>query len=113
MVKVEGFPQYGKEQFEAAVASANNVQQGFKAIATAWGDYAKRSFQDGNAYLEKLAGSKSWDKAMELQGEFAKSSLETFVQESQKISGLYADLAKEAYKPFEEFASKLTPKSMG
>ena len=49
MVKVEGFPQYGKEQFEAAVASANNVQQGFKAIATAWGDYAKRSFQDGNA----------------------------------------------------------------
>ena len=50
---------------------------------------------------------------MELQGEFAKSSLETFVQESQKISGLYADLAKEAYKPFEEFASKLTPKSMG
>ena len=106
MVKVEGFPQYGKEQFEAAVASANNVQQGFKAIATAWGDYAKRSFQDGNAYLEKLAGSKSWDKAMELQGEFAKSSLETFVQESQKISGLYADLAKEAYKPFEKILEK-------
>ena len=82
-----------------------------QAIATAFGDYAKKSFEEGNAFLEKLAGSKSWDKALEVQAEYAKNSFESFVAESQKIGGLYADIAKQAYKPFEGFVAKLTPAS--
>ena len=39
MVKVEELQQYGKEQFDAAVASANTFSSGFQAIATAYGDY--------------------------------------------------------------------------
>ena len=103
MVKVEEFQQYGKEQFDAAVATANDFQKNFQAIATAFGDYAKKSFEDGSAFVEKLSGSKSWDKALEAQTEYAKSSYELFVAESQKIGGLYADIAKQAYKPLEGF----------
>ncbi len=44
-----------------------------------------------------------------MQTEYAKSTYETFVAESQKIGGLYADLAKQTYKPFEGFAAKLAP----
>jgi hypothetical protein len=109
MVKVEEFQQYGKEQFDAAVATANDFQKNFQAIATAFGDYAKKSFEDGSAFVEKLSGSKSWDKALEAQTEYAKSSYELFVAESQKIGGLYADIAKQAYKPLEGFAAKLNP----
>jgi hypothetical protein len=109
MVKVEDVQQYGKEQFDAAVTAANDYQKNIQAIATAFGDYAKKSFEDGNAFLEKLAGSKSWDKALEVQAEYAKNSFESFVAESQKIGGLYADIAKQAYKPFEGFVAKLTP----
>jgi hypothetical protein len=111
MVKVEDVQQYGKEQFDAAVAATNDYQKNVQAIATAFGDYAKKSFEDGNAFLEKLAGSKSWDKALEVQADYAKHSFESFVAESQKISGLYADIAKQAYKPFEGFVAKLTPAS--
>lgn len=109
MIKVEEFQRYGKEQFDTAVASATEFQKGVQAIATAVGDYARKSCEDGNAFVEKLIGTKSFDKALEAQSEYARNSYESFVAESQKIGGLYADLAKQAYKPFETFAAKLTP----
>jgi hypothetical protein len=52
---------------------------------------------------------KSLDKAMEAQTDFARSAYETFVAESQKIAGLYSDLAKTAFKPVETVVSKFTP----
>jgi phasin family protein len=109
MIKVEEIQQYGKEQFETAVASAGNFQRGFQAIATTVGDYTKKSFEDGNAFVEKLSGVKSLEKAIEAQTEYAKSAHEAFVAESQKVAELYADLAKQAFKPFEGFVAKMTP----
>jgi phasin family protein len=111
MIKVEEIQQYGKEQFETAVASASSFQRGFQAIATTVGDYTKKSFEDGNAFVEKLSGVKSLEKAIEAQTEYAKSAHETFVAESQKVAELYADLAKQAFKPFEGFVAKMTPAS--
>ncbi len=89
-----------KEQIDAAVASTNSFAGGVQAIATAYGDYTKKSFEDTRSFVEKLSGVKSLDKAIEIQTEFAKSAFETFVAESQKIGALYRDLAKQAYKPF-------------
>ncbi|MET0877957.1 MAG: phasin family protein [Tardiphaga sp.] len=109
MIKVEEIQQYGKEQFESAVASATTLQNGAQEIAAAVGDYTKKSFEDGNAYVAKLSGVKSLDKAIELQTEYAKSAYESFVAESHKIGELYADLAKQAYKPFEGFVAKMSP----
>ena len=102
VVKVEEIQQYGKEHFET-------VQSGLQAIATAYGDYTKKSFEDGKSFVEKLAGVKSLDKAIEVQTEYAKSAYETFVTESQKIAGLYADLAKQTYKPIEGLVAKYNP----
>jgi phasin family protein len=109
VVKVEEIQQYGKEQFETVVASASTLQSGFQAIATAYGDYTKKSFEDTKSFVEKLTGVKSLDKAIEVQTEYAKTSYETFVAESQKIAQLYADLAKQTYKPFEGLVAKFSP----
>jgi phasin family protein len=109
MMKIEEIQHYGKEQFETAVASASTFHKGVQAIATTVGDYTKKSFEDGNAFVEKLAGVKSLDKAIEAQTEYAKSAQERFVAESQKVAGLYADLAKQAFKPFEGLVAKMTP----
>jgi hypothetical protein len=106
MFKLEDIQNYGKEQLENAVASATSVQNGLQAIASAYGDYTKKSFEDTRSFVEKLSGVKSLDKALEAQTEYAKSSYETFVAESQKIAGLYGDLAKQAYKPVEGFVAK-------
>ena len=109
MIKVQDMQNYGKEHFETVVASATTVQNGLQAIATAYGDYSKKSFEDTKSFVEKLSGVKSLDKAIELQTEYAKSAYETFVAESQKIAGLYSDLAKETFKPIEGIVAKFTP----
>jgi phasin family protein len=111
MVKVEDIQNYGKEQLEQVVANATTFQSGIQAIATAYGDYAKKSFEDTKSFAEKLTGVKSLDKALEVQSEYAKSAYETFVAESQKIAGLYTDLAKQTFKPLEGLAAKFTPAS--
>jgi phasin family protein len=109
MIKVEDIQQYGKEQFETVVASATTLQNGFQAIAGAYGDYTKKSFEDTKSFVEKLSGVKSVEKAIEVQTEYAKSAYETFVAESQKIAGLYTNLAKETFKPVEGIVAKFTP----
>ena len=109
MVKVEDIQQYGKEHLETVVASATTLQNGIQAIATAYGDYTKKSFEDTKSFVEKLSGVKSLDKAIEVQTEFAKSAYETFVAELQKIAGLYTDLAKQTFKPFEGMVAKFSP----
>ena|SRR3984957_18676920 len=109
MIKVEDIQQYGKEQLESAVASAATLQNGLQAIASAYGDYTKKSFEDTRSFVEKLSGVKSLDKAIEAQTEYAKSAYETFVAESQKIAGLYTDLAKQTCKPLEGIVAKFTP----
>jgi len=109
MMNVEDFQSFGKEQYEAAMASMNSFTKNYQAIASAYADYSKKSFEDTSAFVEKLSGVKSLDKAIELQTEFSKSAYETFVAESKKISELFAGITKEAYKPFEGFAAKFTP----
>jgi phasin family protein len=109
MIKVEDIQQYGKEHMETVVASATTVQHGLQAIASAYGDYTKKSFEETKSFVEKLSGVKSMDKAIEMQTEYAKSAYETFVAESQKIAGLYTDLAKQTFKPFEGMIAKFTP----
>ena len=56
MFKVEDFQNYGKEHFEG-------VQNGLHAIASAYGDYTKKSFEDTKSFVEKLSGVKSIDKS--------------------------------------------------
>ena len=109
MIKVEDIQQYGKEHLNTVVASATTVQNGLQAIASAYGDYTKKSFEDTKSFVEKLSGVKSIDKAIEVQTEYAKSAYETFVAESQKIAGLYTDLAKQTFKPLEGIVAKFSP----
>jgi hypothetical protein len=107
MVKIEEFQNYGKEQYDAALASAGSFSKSLQDIAAAYAEFGKKSFEDGSAFIEKLSSVKSIDKVIEVQTDYAKAAYESFVAESTKIGGLYKDLAKEAYKPFENFLTKL------
>ncbi len=97
---------FGKDGMDMAMASFGAWTKNAQAIASEFADYSKKSFEDSTAFWEKLMGAKSPEKAMEVQSEYFKSSYEDFVAQSTKISELYADLAKEAYKPFEGVLGK-------
>jgi hypothetical protein len=103
--------QDGNKQADPAIASGNALSVDFQTLATAYGNYTKKSFEQTQAFVEKLSGVRSLDKAVEIQTEFAKQAYETFVTESQKIRELYRGLAKQNLRPFEGIAAKKNPTS--
>ncbi|MFC3692978.1 phasin family protein [Chenggangzhangella methanolivorans] len=102
----EDFQKYGRENMDLALKSFGSVSKGFQAIAVEVADYSKKSFEDNSALVEKLAGAKTLDKAIEVQSAFVKTSYETYLARMTKLGELYADIAKESYKPVETALSK-------
>ncbi len=92
----------------AAIATAQTAAVSLQTIATAYGDYTKKSFEETKSFVEKLSGVRSLDKAVEIQTEFAKQAYETFVAELQKIRQLYGELAKQTLKPLQGLTGKTT-----
>lgn len=101
MQNFDGAGTVGKEFVDNGLKSLASLSKGMQAIAVEATEYSRKSYEAGAGAMEKLLAARSLEKALEVQTEFAKSSYETFVAEMTKFSGLYADLAKEAYRPFE------------
>jgi hypothetical protein len=97
---------FSKDNMDVAARSFGAVSKSFQAIAAEVTDYSKKSFEEGTAMLEKLMGTKSIEKVIELQTEYVKSAYEGFVSEASKLGDMYSDLAKETYKPIEGFVTK-------
>ena len=106
VTNMDDFQQFGKDNMDAAMKSFGALSKSVQAIAVEMADYSKKVFEQGTAATEKLIGAKSLEKAIEVQSDYAKSAYETFVAEATKLGELYADLAKEAYKPFETHFGK-------
>jgi phasin family protein len=102
----EEMNRFGKESMDSAMTSFGALTKSAQAIAVEVVDYSKKSFEESAAAWERLIGAKTMEKAMEVQSEYLKSSYEDFVAEATKLGELYADLAKEAYKPFEGALAK-------
>jgi hypothetical protein len=98
-----------KDSMDATMKSFGSLSKTTQAIAAEVADYSKKSFEDGTKVVEKLFGARSLDKAIEIQTDYAKSAYEGFVAQATKIGELYADLAKETYKPFESYMVKAAP----
>ena len=91
----------GKDNADAALKTFGAVSKGAQTIAVESADFAKKSFEQGTATIEKLVGAKTLDKAIEIHTDFLKSAYEGFVAQSTKVGELYASLAKDAFKPYE------------
>jgi hypothetical protein len=107
MTQFEEAGKYGKEFMDTGLKSVAALTKGAQAIAAEATDYSKKAYETGSATLEKLFAAKSLEKAIEVQTDYAKSSYETLVAEATKMSELYAEMAKEAYKPFETIVAKV------
>ena len=106
MKNFDDMQKFSKDNVDATMKSFGALSKASQAIATEFADYTKKSFEDGTKVMEKLLGAKSLDKAIEIQADYAKTAYEGFVAKASKIGELYADLAKETYKPFESLFAK-------
>jgi hypothetical protein len=92
---------FGKEGFEAVMASATAWTKGFQAIAQEVADFSKKSFEMSTGAFEKAVSARSFERVLEVQQGFAKESYDAFVAQATKVGELAAGTAKEAYKPYE------------
>ena len=88
-------------------APANDGPVSVQTIANAYVDYTRKSLQESRSFAEKLMGVRSFDKAIEVQTEFARQSVANFVAGSQKICELYGKLATQIVRPWEGLAAKV------
>jgi hypothetical protein len=97
----EDFQKLGQTNVDAAMKVFGEWNKGWQAIAAEMTDYTKRSIEDSSATFEKLVSSRSIEQVVEIQTNFAKRAYDEYMHQLTKIGGMYAELAKEAYRPME------------
>lgn len=109
MKNMEDLQKLSKDNTDVMLKQFGAFSKTGQAIAAEVGDYTKTTFEEGTAALEKLIGAKSIEKVFEIQTDYARSAYEGFVTKATKIGELYADVTKEAFKPFETYVGKMAP----
>jgi hypothetical protein len=102
----EEYQRLSKEGFDATVRSFAEVNKGFQALTAEMTDYSKRAFEDGCRAWEQLVGAKSFERAFEIQSQYAKNAFDSYIAEVSRLGELYASLARNAYKPVEQAVAK-------
>ncbi|KQS88376.1 MULTISPECIES: phasin family protein [unclassified Rhizobium] len=108
MFNFEDANKKNKENIDTLLKSYAALTKAFQAIATEAADYSKKAFEDSVAHIEKISSVKSVEAAFELQTNYVKSAYEGYVAEATKLGEMYADLAKDTYKPYEAPVAKAT-----
>jgi hypothetical protein len=92
----------------APAESAGTALVNIRAIAEAYGNYSRTSFEQAASFFEKLAGARSLGRALELQVEFAREAYETFVAESCKLRALHSEFTRQRFRHLEDLMTRLT-----
>ena len=72
-----------------------------QTIGNAVGSYTLKSFEQTSSFFEQLAGARSFNKAFELQTQYARQAFETFVAESEKIRELHREMTRQRWQRLE------------
>ena len=91
----------GQENLDRAMRLLGDWNKNWQAIAVEMTDYSKRSFEQSTKTFEKLLAANSMEQAIEIQTTFARRAYDEYMQQMTKLGGMYATLAKEAYKPLD------------
>src|SRR4029079_9069410 len=97
----EDMQKLGQTNVDSAMKIFGEWNKNWQAIAAEMSDYTKRSVEESTATLEKLMSSESVEQGGEIYTTHVKRAYDDYMQQMSKIGGMYANLAKEAYKPVE------------
>jgi hypothetical protein len=100
---------FGKDGVDATMQSFAATSKGLQVVASECADYARKSFEQSNSTVEKLMGARTIERAVEVQSEYLRGAYDSFVAQAAKFGEIYADVAKQAYKPIETYAAKVAP----
>lgn len=103
---VESYEKASKEFLDAGLKNLASVSKNVQVLAVEATDYSRKAFEDGAAAFERLSGAGSLEKAVEIQADYARQAYEGFVAQATRASELYAEIARDACKPFETVVAR-------
>ena len=106
MFKFDDANLYGKDAMDSLLKSYSTAAKGFQAIASETAEYSKKAYEANVAHMEALMSVKSFEAAIELNTSFAKTSVEGYLAELNKLGEMYSDIAKQTYEPAKAAATK-------
>lgn len=96
---------FGKENFEALLASATATQKGFETLSARYVAFSKMALENHVSAAKSIMTAKSVQEFVEKQNQYAKSSFDAYVAEVTEAAELVSGLAKEAMAPISERVS--------
>ena len=102
MNNFEDAQKFGKEGFEAFVASATAMTKGYQAMAQEIADFATKTVEHNKATFEKATAARSFERVVEVQQGYAKEAYDAMVTQSTKLGDMYKAATTEAFKPYEK-----------
>jgi hypothetical protein len=99
MFKFDDANVYGKDAMDSLLKGYSTATKGFQAIATETAEYSKKAYEASVAHVEALMSVRSLEAAVELNTSFAKSIVENYLAELNKLGEMYSDIAKQSYAP--------------
>jgi hypothetical protein len=96
----------GKDNYDAVLSSYGEFNKSMQAIAARWTDYSKRSFEEATRAFEQLVSAKTMEQAFEIQSQYAKKAYDNWMAETSKLTEMYAEMARDAYRPVGQIVGK-------
>jgi hypothetical protein len=97
----------GTGQLESKTSATSSFLDTFQAIATEASDYSRRSLENRSTFVAKLLGATTFENAIQVQSEHAKTSYASFIAFLMKMAELRASIAKTFFKPIETAITKV------
>ena len=98
---VDEFQRFSAEQMEAATRSATALGQGVQQIFSETSAMSKQSVETGTDAFQSLMASRSFDRLIQVQMDYAKTAYESMLAGSSKIGGIMSATAQDMVKPLE------------
>ena len=94
-----------KRNLEAVVASISAATRGAEVVGAQAMSYGKTSMEQGVEAAKALSAAKSVQEAVELQTNYARTALETYLSEMNRMSEVVATSVKDSLQPLNERAT--------
>lgn len=90
---------FNKENFEAVLAAGNAAAKGVEEINAEVIAYGKEAIEDNIAAAKALLTAKTLRDAVDLQTEWFKSSFDSYVSRTTKLSEMTVKVTQDAFQP--------------
>ncbi len=106
------FAELNKANVDAVITSTNTVAKGFESISKELMGFMQASVESNVVVAKKVIGAKNLQEVVDLQSDFARTSFDSLLAESAKLTELSVQVTNKAIEPLQTRAHVTVEKMM-